>query len=76
MSVVFRTLTVLVIAIMAGWAWGQAVPPTGELLQMLHAGGYVIVVRHGATNADQADTDPPEHRQHLQATPVERQGPG
>jgi len=45
MSVVFRTLTVLVIAIMAGWAWGQAVPPTGELLQMLHAGGYVIVVR-------------------------------
>jgi hypothetical protein len=25
---------------------------------MLRAGGYVIVLRHGATHADQADTDP------------------
>jgi phosphohistidine phosphatase SixA len=29
-----------------------------QLLQSLRAGGYVIVVRHGATSADQADTDP------------------
>jgi broad specificity phosphatase PhoE len=29
-----------------------------NLLQSLHAGGLVIVVRHGATFPDQADTDP------------------
>ena len=58
MSAVLRTVTVLVIGLMAGSAWGQAAPSTGDLLQMLHAGGYVIVFRHGATNADQADTDP------------------
>ena len=29
-----------------------------NLMQSLHAGGLVIVVRHGATFPDQADTDP------------------
>ena len=29
-----------------------------KLLESLRAGGYVIVVRHGATFSDQADTDP------------------
>jgi len=29
-----------------------------DLAQALQAGGYVIVVRHGATLPDQADTDP------------------
>ena len=29
-----------------------------DLAQLLRAGGYVIVFRHGATHADQADTDP------------------
>jgi len=29
-----------------------------EIAQALKAGGLVIVVRHGATNPDQADTDP------------------
>jgi len=29
-----------------------------ELVTDLKKGGYVIVLRHGATNADQADTDP------------------
>ncbi len=37
------------------------VPLTPELAQMLGAGGYVIVIRHGATFADQADTDPLNH---------------
>jgi broad specificity phosphatase PhoE len=32
--------------------------PEGDLVNALRGGGYVIVVRHGATNADQADTDP------------------
>jgi phosphohistidine phosphatase SixA len=29
-----------------------------DLVNALRGGGYVIVMRHGATNADQADTDP------------------
>jgi len=29
-----------------------------ELLGKLRAGGYIIVLRHGATHPDQADTDP------------------
>jgi broad specificity phosphatase PhoE len=29
-----------------------------DIAQMLRAGGFVIVVRHGATFSDQADTDP------------------
>jgi broad specificity phosphatase PhoE len=29
-----------------------------EVTQALHAGGYVILVRHGATFGNQADTDP------------------
>lgn len=33
-------------------------PSDAELAQMLRTGGYVIVFRHGATHADQADTDP------------------
>ena len=38
--------------------WGQSSPTVGAILTLLRAGGYVIVVRHGATHADQADTDP------------------
>jgi phosphohistidine phosphatase SixA len=37
--------------------WSQTVPAS-EILGLLRSGGYVIVVRHGATHADQADTDP------------------
>ena len=36
-------------------------PSDVELAQMLRAGGHVIVLRHGATHADQADTDPLNH---------------
>jgi len=38
-------------------AWAQTAP-VDELLTKLRAGGHVIVVRHGATHPDQADTDP------------------
>ena len=31
------------------------------LAAMMKQGGYVIVLRHGATNRDQADTDPLNH---------------
>ena len=39
----------------------QSRPSDGELAQLLRAGGHVIVLRHGATHADQADTDPLNH---------------
>jgi len=37
---------------------GRAAAADANLAQALRAGGYVIVVRHGATFPDQADTDP------------------
>jgi phosphohistidine phosphatase SixA len=39
-------------------AQAQSRPSDAELAQVLREGGHVIVVRHGATNANQADTDP------------------
>ena len=37
---------------------GRAAAGDSNVVQALRAGGLVIVVRHGATFADQADTDP------------------
>ena len=37
---------------------GPAAADDNDIAQALHAGGLVIVVRHGATFPDQADTDP------------------
>ena len=37
---------------------GRAAADNANLIQALRAGGFVIVVRHGATFPDQADTDP------------------
>ena len=37
---------------------GRAAEDNTNVVQALHAGGIVIVVRHGATFPDQADTDP------------------
>src|SRR4029450_1980106 len=45
------------VAALVSPAFGQTLPPE-EVLKSLRAGGYVLVVRHGATHADQADTDP------------------
>jgi len=59
MSIALRAvLVVLVVGLVEGSVWAQPSPPVGEVVQMLRAGGYVIVVRHGATYPDQADTDP------------------
>ena len=55
---VFTTITALLFALPAN---AQPRPSDAELAQMLRAGGYVIVLRHGATHADQADTDPLNH---------------
>jgi hypothetical protein len=37
---------------------GGAAGDNTDVLQALHAGGFVVVVRHGATFPDQADIDP------------------
>ena len=52
---------VLAVGLLVGSAWGQPSPSVGDILEMLRAGGYVIVFRHGATHPDQADTDPLNH---------------
>jgi broad specificity phosphatase PhoE len=41
-----------------GIATGATAAENGNIAQVLRAGGFVIVVRHGATFSDQADTDP------------------
>ena len=55
---VFITITALLFALPVN---AQPRQSDAELAQMLRAGGYVIVLRHGATHADQADTDPLNH---------------
>ena len=49
--------SLVMVALLVSPAFSQTLPPE-EVLKVLRAGGYVIVVRHGATHADQADTDP------------------
>ena len=58
MGIAIRTVVVLCIVLVFGPAWGQSSPSGAEVLDLLRGGGYVIVVRHGATHNDQADTDP------------------
>ena len=58
MAISARILAALALMLVAGAAWAQSSPPVNAILTLLRAGGYVIVVRHGATHADQADTDP------------------
>jgi phosphohistidine phosphatase SixA len=54
-------LGVLIPCVLASaFAYAQAVDVKGLAVAMQH-GGYVIVFRHGATNRDQADTDPLNH---------------
>ena len=47
--------------VLGGPVLGQSPPNDPELAQTLRTGGHVIVIRHGATNADMADTDPLNH---------------
>ena len=58
MSIAFRGLALLVAVLLGGPAWGQSSPAAGDVVKLLRGGGYLIVFRHGATHADQADTDP------------------
>lgn len=53
-----RTLIVAAVAVLlVAPAWAQSMS-LNEILFSLRGGGHVIVVRHGATHQDQADTDP------------------
>jgi len=53
----------LVIVGLALALWpGLALSQTPDWIDGLKQGGYVIVVRHGATYPDQADTDPLNHK--------------
>jgi phosphohistidine phosphatase SixA len=54
---VFRSMCAVVLAALALPASAQALPDA-QLVEALRGGGYVLVFRHGATNNDQADTDP------------------
>jgi phosphohistidine phosphatase SixA len=58
MAIAIRSLTVLFIGLVFGSAWGQSSPSAADVLEALRGGGYIIVLRHGATHTDQADTDP------------------
>jgi broad specificity phosphatase PhoE len=51
-------LALVVTILFVGCASAQRAPSVESLLQQLRAGGHVIVLRHGATRADQSDTDP------------------
>ena len=59
MSYVRASLLVAIAALaLSAPVLGQSRPTNAELVAALRAGGHVIVMRHGATFADQADTDP------------------
>jgi broad specificity phosphatase PhoE len=61
-AVMMRRTVVAVAIVMTAWlvapAWGQDAATVAGILKALHGGGFVVVVRHGATHNDQADTDP------------------
>jgi phosphohistidine phosphatase SixA len=56
--VAFVTLAILAGASPASAQIAPSLQPTGRLAEALRAGGHVILVRHGATFSNQADTDP------------------
>jgi phosphohistidine phosphatase SixA len=51
-------LALLVAALLASPAGAQVDPGLMDAVKALRGGGHVIVLRHGATHQDQADTDP------------------
>src|SRR6201994_3517302 len=62
MFTISKSITALVVSIGLFTAFAMAAPAARaddkDLAQALRAGGLVLVVRHGATFPDQADTDP------------------
>ena len=70
MAIAFRGLALVVIGLIVESAWGQTSPSVADILQMVRAGGYVIVFRHGATYPDRRYR-PAARRQHREAAPAE-----
>src|SRR5438132_12080173 len=60
MKALTHWLVALSLVVVAAAADAQAVDMKA-LVSAMKQGGYVIVLRHGATNRDQADTDPLNH---------------
>src|SRR3954469_10554014 len=60
MKSIYRWLAAAILATATVCAHAQT-PNVQTVAQELKQGGYVIVFRHGATNRDQADTDPLNH---------------
>jgi phosphohistidine phosphatase SixA len=58
MTAVCRSVAAVMALLFVAPAWAQSSVSVDEIVRVLRGGGHVIVVRHGATNADQADTDP------------------
>src|SRR3954469_2359615 len=58
MSVIRLALVGALLALLPNAAGSQPAPSSAEWLEALRHGGHLIVFRHGATHADQADTDP------------------
>jgi phosphohistidine phosphatase SixA len=54
----FAVVAIVCGLLFAGPTFAETRPNDAELVQLLKAGGHVIVLRHGATYSDQADTDP------------------
>ena len=58
MRMVLGAIATLVASLLVVPAWSQDAAVVADVLKVLRGGGHVIVVRHGATHPDQADTDP------------------
>jgi phosphohistidine phosphatase SixA len=58
MRMVLGAIATLVASLLVVPAWSQDAAVVADVLKVLRGGGHVIVVRHGATHSDQADTDP------------------
>ena len=54
----FLVLCLVAISVPAAVVVSQPSPPPADLLDALRLGGYVIVLRHSATDSDVANTDP------------------
>ena len=54
----FLVLIALAVLVVGAPGYAQSRPSDAEIAALLRAGGHVIVIRHGATYPDQADTDP------------------
>src|SRR5215510_6934331 len=58
MKIILSALAAAILAFGAAQASAQSPDNNKDLAAALRRGGYVILMRHGATFSDQADTDP------------------